>query len=88
MRTIFLTVAVLALGAKAWGHHSFAAVYLEDQDRVSMRGARNSSGAPHTLSHMVERTTTRTHCYVVEWGRHHARRDRVREETCGPATMW
>ena len=54
MRAILLVVAALAMGVKAWGHHSFAAVYLEDQE-VTIEGRlvqflwRN----PHTLVHVM-----------------------------------
>ena len=70
MRAILLVVAALAMGVKAWGHHSFAAVYLEDQE-VTIEGRlvqflwRN----PHTLVHvMVEQDDGSTARYVVEWG--------------------
>ena len=70
IQTLSLTVAALAIGAKAWGHHSFAAVYLEDQE-VTIEGRlvqflwRN----PHTLVHvMVEQEDGSNVRYVVEWG--------------------
>lgn len=63
-------IAILLLGANAWGHHSFAAVYLEDQE-VTIEGRlvqflwRN----PHTLVHiMVEQDDGTNVRYVVEWG--------------------
>ena len=56
--------------AKAWGHHSFAAVNLEDRE-VTIEGRlvqflwRN----PHTLVHvMVEQDEGSSVRYVVEWG--------------------
>lgn len=62
--------AALLIGARAWSHHSFAAVYLEDQE-VTIEGRlvqflwRN----PHTLVHvMVEQDDGSNVRYVVEWG--------------------
>ena len=70
IRALSLAVAALAMGAKAWSHHSFAAVYLEDQE-VTIEGRlvqflwRN----PHTLVHvMVEQEDGSNVRYVVEWG--------------------
>lgn len=65
-----LAVAALLMGTGARGHHSFAAVYLEDQE-VTIEGRlvqflwRN----PHTLVHvMVEQDDGSNVRYVVEWG--------------------
>ena len=62
--------AALLMSAGAWGHHSFAAVYLEDRE-VTIEGRlvqflwRN----PHTLVHvMVEQDDGSNVRYVVEWG--------------------
>ncbi len=70
IRAFYLTVTALAMGTKAWGHHSFAAVYLENQE-VTIEGRlvqflwRN----PHTLVHvMVEQEDGSNVRYVVEWG--------------------
>jgi hypothetical protein len=67
--SMMLMVALL-LSAKAWGHHSFAAVYLEDEE-ITIEGRlvqflwRN----PHTLVHvMVEQDDGTSVRYVVEWG--------------------
>ena len=70
MKAWYLAFAACLIGAKAWGHHSFAAVYLEDQE-VTIEGRlvqflwRN----PHTLVHvMVEQDDGTNVRYVVEWG--------------------
>ena len=70
IRATFLLATALLMGANAWGHHSFAAVYLEDQE-VTIEGRlvqflwRN----PHTLVHvMVEQDDGSNVRYVVEWG--------------------
>lgn len=70
MQALSLAGAALLMGAGAWGHHSFAAVYLEDQE-VTIEGRlvqflwRN----PHTLVHvMVEQDDGSNVRYVVEWG--------------------
>ena len=63
-------VFVLAMGAQALAHHSFAATYLEDQS-VTIEGdlvqflLRN----PHSFVHvMVKEADGSTSRYVVEWG--------------------
>ena len=54
MKAWYLAFAACLIGAKAWGHHSFAAVYLEEQE-VTIEGPlvqflwRN----PHTLVHVM-----------------------------------
>lgn len=70
IQALSLAVAALLMGTGAWGHHSFAAVYLEDQE-VTIEGRlvqflwRN----PHTLVHvMVEQDDGSNVRYVVEWG--------------------
>ena len=70
MKAWYLAFAACLIGAKAWGHHSFAAVYLEEQE-VTIEGRlvqflwRN----PHTLVHvMVEQDDGTNVRYVVEWG--------------------
>lgn len=70
IQALSLAVAALLMGAGARGHHSFAAVYLEDQE-VTIEGRlvqflwRN----PHTLVHvMVEQDDGSNVRYVVEWG--------------------
>ncbi|HEY5623616.1 MAG TPA: DUF6152 family protein [Gammaproteobacteria bacterium] len=67
---LVVLMTALLLSAKAWGHHSFAAVYLEDQE-ITIEGRlvqflwRN----PHTLVHvMVEQDDGTSVRYVVEWG--------------------
>ena len=70
MRAVLLTVVTLLFGASAWAHHSFAAVYLEDEE-ITIEGTlvqflwRN----PHTLVHiMVEGDDGTMTRWVVEWG--------------------
>lgn len=65
-----LAVALLAAGATARAHHSFAATYLEDQS-VMIEGQivqfllRN----PHSFVHvMVKEPDGTLQRYVVEWG--------------------
>ena len=70
MRSVLLTVLVLLSASNAWAHHSFAAVYLENEE-ITIEGRlvqflwRN----PHTLVHvMVEEPDGSMVRYVVEWG--------------------
>ena len=70
MRAVLLTVVTLLCSAGAWAHHSFAAVYLEDEE-ITIEGTlvqflwRN----PHTLVHvMVEGDDGAMTRWVVEWG--------------------
>jgi len=70
MKTVLLTLAALLASASVWGHHSFAAVYLEDEE-ITIEGTlvqflwRN----PHTLVHvMVEGNDGAMTRWVVEWG--------------------
>lgn len=70
MRAVCLTVVTLLCSATAWAHHSFAAVYLEDEE-ITIEGTlvqflwRN----PHTLVHvMVEGDDGTMTRWVVEWG--------------------
>jgi len=70
MKVVLLAVVALLIGAQAWAHHSFAAVYLEDEE-ITIEGRlvqflwRN----PHTLVQvMVEQPDGTMVRYVVEWG--------------------
>ena len=70
MRAVLIACIAVLVAAKAWGHHSFAAVYLEDEE-VTIEGTlvqflwRN----PHTLVHvMVEGDDGTQTRWVVEWG--------------------
>lgn len=70
MRLMLLSITLLLFAAKAWSHHSFAAVYLENQE-ITIEGTlvqflwRN----PHTLVHvMVEGDDGAQTRWVVEWG--------------------
>jgi hypothetical protein len=70
MRSLLITVVMLLSGSAAWAHHSFAAVYLENEE-ITIEGRlvqflwRN----PHTLVHvMVEEPDGSMERYVVEWG--------------------
>ena len=65
-----LAVGMLAVGANAWAHHSFAATYIEDQS-ITIEGnvvqflLRN----PHSFVHvMVTEPDGTMNRYVVEWG--------------------
>jgi Family of unknown function (DUF6152) len=65
-----LAVAALAVSARTWAHHSFAATYIEDQS-VTIEGQlvqfllRN----PHSFVHvMVKEQDGSMARYVVEWG--------------------
>lgn len=65
-----LALAILAIGAQAWAHHSFAATYIEEQS-VTIEGElvqfllRN----PHSFVHVnVKEKDGAVVRYVVEWG--------------------
>ena len=81
-----LVAAMLALGAQAWAHHSFAATYLEDQS-VTIEGQlvqfllRN----PHSFVHvMVKETDGSMARYVVEWGSPSQLAGKVSRDTLKP----
>ena len=81
-----LAVMVLALGAHASAHHSFAATYLEDQS-VTIEGQivqfllRN----PHSFVHvMVKEKDGTTNRYVVEWGSPSQLSGKVSRDTLKP----
>jgi hypothetical protein len=81
-----LAVIVIALGARASAHHSFAATYLEDQS-VTIEGQivqfllRN----PHSFVHVqVKEKDGTTNRYVVEWGSPADLQPRVSRDTLRP----
>jgi hypothetical protein len=81
-----LAVIVIALGAPAAAHHSFAATYLEDQS-VTIEGQivqfllRN----PHSFVHVqVKEKDGTTNRYVVEWGSPADLQPRVSRDTLRP----
>jgi hypothetical protein len=81
-----LAAFVLALGAQASAHHSFAATYLEDQS-VTIEGQivqfllRN----PHSFVHVqVKEKDGTTNRYVVEWGSPADLQPRVSRDTLRP----
>jgi len=81
-----LAVIALAVGAKAWAHHSFAATYLEDQS-VTIEGdlvqflLRN----PHSFVHvMVKEPDGSLARYVVEWGSPSQLSGKVSRDTLKP----
>ena len=81
-----LAVIVIALGAPASAHHSFAATYLEDQS-VTIEGQivqfllRN----PHSFVHVqVKEKDGTTNRYVVEWGSPADLQPRVSRDTLRP----
>jgi hypothetical protein len=81
-----LAVVVLAFGARAFAHHSFAATYLEDQS-VTIEGQivqfllRN----PHSFVHvMVKEKDGTTNRYVVEWGSPSQLSGKVSRDTLKP----
>ena len=65
-----LTAGMLALGAQAYAHHSFAATYLEDRS-VTIEGelVRFLYRNPHSFVHvMVKEKDGTVVRYAVEWG--------------------
>ena len=86
----FLVVAVavvaLALGARAWAHHSFAATYLEDQSvTIEGRLVQFLLRSPHSFVHvMVEEPDGSMARYVVEWGSPAQLRGKVSRDTLRP----
>lgn len=70
MKTVLLTLVALLASANACAHHSFAAVYLEDQEMtIEGRLVQFLWRNPHTLVQvMVEEDDGSMARYVVEWG--------------------
>jgi hypothetical protein len=66
----FLTITVLGIGARAYGHHSFAATYRE-KESVTIEGdlIQLDFRNPHSFVHVdvKEKDGTKVR-YAVEWG--------------------
>ena len=83
---VAIVAGLLAMGAQALAHHSFAATYLEDQS-VTIEGElvqflmRNPHAFVHVMVKQPDGTTVR---YVVEWGSPAQLSGRVSRDTLKP----